>query len=139
MKSGKDEITAKIGVFSGRPNPELSLRGEVAEKLASMLKATLGKESIHPPPSPRLGYYYGFLVQISKEMARQLEIPMEFNVYHGVITEVKPKEQNHWRDVERIEKFLVDLAYEQGYGKLLEEFGVEKKNDRYLWRVGDTR
>lgn len=134
MEYGKEAISVKIGVFSGRPNPELSLRGEVAAKVVSMLKTTLGRESIHPPPSPRLGYYYGFLVQISKEMAKQLEIPMEFNVYHGVITEVraraKPEEQKHWRDVKQIEKFLLDLAYEQGFGKLLEEFGVEKRNNR---------
>jgi|LGVF01.1.fsa_nt_gb hypothetical protein len=127
MESNKNRIIIEIGVFSGRRNPELSLSGEVAEKLVSMLKTTIGKKSIRPPPTPRLGHYYGFLVRTPKEMAKQLDLPLEFSVYNGVITEGKPQERKYWRDVAQIEKFLFDQAYEYGYGELLKEFGVEKQ------------
>lgn len=126
MEPKKDAIIATIGIFSGRPNPELMLSGKVAEKLANLVKTTLGKESIHPPPPPRLGYYYGFLVQTSKELAKRLELPVEFNVYHGVITERYGQEQKHWRDVANVERFLIDQAYEQGHGDLLEKVGADK-------------
>lgn len=126
MESKKDAITARIGVFSGRPNPELSLTGEVLEELASLVKRTIGREPIHPPPPPRLGYYYGFLIQTPNELAKRLELPAEFSVYHGVIAEGKGREKRHWRDVAKVERFLIYQAYEQGLGEFLEKVGVEK-------------
>lgn len=129
MESKKDSITPILGVFSGRPNPELSLTGELVEKFASLVKATLGKEAIHPPPSPRLGCYYGFLVQIPKELAKRLELPTQFKVYHGVITEGEGREKKHWRDTAQVERFLINEANKQGHGELLEDFGVEKPKE----------
>lgn len=126
MGSKQDAIRVIVGVFSGRPNPELSLPGDVAEELANLVKETLGKEPIHPPPPPKLGYYYGFVLQSPKESAERLGIPAEFRVYHGVLTEREGRKQKHWRDVAQIERFLIDLAYEQGYGDLLEHVGVGK-------------
>ena len=126
MEPKKDAIIAKIGIFSGRPNPELMLSGKVAEALANLVKMTIGKESIHPPPPPRLGFYYGFRVKTSKEMAKRLKLPLTFNVYHGVVSERYGKEQKHWRDVANVERFLINHAYEQGHGDLLEKVGVEK-------------
>jgi hypothetical protein len=124
MQPKQDAITATVGVFSGRPNPELSLAGEVVQEFADLVKATLGKEPIHPPPPARLGYYYGFVLHSPKELAERLGLPREFKVYHGVLTEREGRVQNHWRDVAQIERFLIDLAHEQGYGDLLEHFGV---------------
>lgn len=126
MESGKDVIKAIIGVFSGRPNPELLVTGKAAEEFVGLAKKTIGVEPIHPPPPPKLWHYYGFIIRISGEMAKNLQLPAEFSVFQGVITEGKPKEKMYWRDVANVERFLIDQAYEQGYGNLLEEFGVSK-------------
>lgn len=126
MEQKKDAITGDIGLFSGRPNPELSLTGEAIEKFASLVKAAIGKEPIHAPPVARLGYYYGFKIHVPKELAKAFELPAEFKVYHSVITERKNREQKHWRDVSNVEKFLIDEAYKQDYGDLLEKVGLTK-------------
>lgn len=126
MESKKDVITGIIGLFSGHPNPELLLAGEAVEEFAGLIKTTIGKEPIHPPPPARLGYYYGFLVHVPKELAKRFELPADFNVYHGVITEQKDREQKHWRDVAKAEQFLINQAHKQGYGDLLEKVGVTK-------------
>ncbi len=126
MEPKKDAITATIGIFSGRPNPEVLLTGGLAEEFASLVKTTIGKEPIHPPPPPKLGIYYGFFVQIPGELAKRLALPAEFNMYHGVLTEGKGREQNHWRDVAKVERFLIEQSLKQGHGELLEKVGVEK-------------
>lgn len=126
MELKKDVFTAVIGVFSGRPNPEMSLSGETAEELANLVKTTIGQESIHPPPPPQLGYYYGFLVQLPKDLAKRFGLPEEFNVCHGVLTERIDREQKHWRDVAKVERFLINQAYKQGHGDLLKKVGVEQ-------------
>jgi hypothetical protein len=126
MEPKKDAITATIGVFSGRPNPELLLTGALAEEFAGLVNATIGKEPIHPPPAPRLGFYYGFVVQISGELARRLGLAELLNVYHGVVTEGKGREQRHWRDVANVERFLIEESYRQGRGELLQRVGIER-------------
>lgn len=129
MNPEKDAISVKIGIFSGRPNPEFSVKGKLIQKLVNMLETTLGKESIHPPPLPRLGDFYGFMVNIPENTAKKFDIPNQFKIYHGVITEIKPKKPKYWRDIKRIEQFLLSLAYEEGYGELLVDFGIEKPKE----------
>ena len=126
MESRKDAITGIIGIFSGHHNPELSLVGEAVKEFADLIKTTIGKEPIHPPPPARLGYYYGFLIHVPKELMKRFELPTELSVYHGVITERKDREQKHWRDVAKVEQFLINQAYKQGYGDLLDKVGVTK-------------
>jgi hypothetical protein len=126
MEANRDAIIATLGVFSGRPNPEVSLVGEVAEEFVNLVKQTIGREPIHPPPPPKLWHYNGFLVQTPNELASRLELPARFSVHHGVLTEGRGREKKHWRDVANIERFLINQAYEQGHGDLLEEFGVDK-------------
>ena len=126
MESKKDEIIGIIGLFSGRPNPELSLKGEAAAQFADLIKSTIGKEPIHPPPPARLGYYYGFLVHVPKELAERFKLLMDYSIYHGVVTERKGREQKHWRDVANVEQFLITQAYDQDYGDLLEKVKVTK-------------
>ena len=96
------------------------------EKFTGLVKATIGKEPIHPPPPAKLGYYYGFRVHIPEEIAKRSELPAELNVYHGVVTVNKKREQEHWRDVAGVEQFLINQAREQGYGNILEKTGGAK-------------
>lgn len=126
MESNKEIITGAIGLFSGRPNPELSLMGEAVEELANLVKSCIGKEKIHPPPAAKLGYYYGFRLHVPKDLAKRLNLPEDFNVYQGVITERRNQEQNYWRDMANVERFLIDQAFEQGYGDMLQKVGITK-------------
>lgn len=126
MESTKEAITGIIGLFSGQPNPELTLTGEVVKEFADLVKAAVGKEPTHPPPAPRLGCYYGFLVQVPNGLVKRLELAAEFSVYYGVITERKAREEKHWRDTAKVERFLINQAYKQGYGELLKKVGVKK-------------
>ena len=126
MEPKKDAITVTMGIFSGRPNPQLSLTGAPAEEFAGLVKATIGKEPIHPPPPPKLGFYYGFVVETPRELAARLALPAALGIYHGVLTEGKGREQKHWRDTANVERFLTEHAYKQGLGELLEKVGVGK-------------
>ena len=121
-------VTVEIGLFSGRRNPQLSLTGEPLQRFAASVKTAIGKEPIHPPPAPRLGHYYGFFVRPSGDVAARLQLPPELDVYSGVLTERRGKEAKHWRDVDRVEQFLINQAFEQGYGGLLEKTGVQRSN-----------
>ena len=117
-------IIVRVGVFSGRPNPEVTLSGELADELARRARATIGKEPTDPPPPPQLGSYYGFLIQSPAEVVKRLRLPAEFSVYKGVLTEHTGRQQLHWRDVGAVEPFLIEQAFRQGHGDLLQERGI---------------
>jgi hypothetical protein len=128
MEPKNDEITARIGIFSGRPNPQLSFAGKVVEEFAKLVKLSIGKETIHPPPPPRLGFYYGFRIRIPTALAERLALSRELNIYSGVITEKKGREEKHWRDTSKVEDFLIRKAYEQDFGEWLQKVGVQKSD-----------
>jgi hypothetical protein len=119
------EITATVGIFSGRPNPEISLTGEAAERLAESVKEAIGREPAPPPAPARLGFYYGFVVRSPRDLARRLGLPEEFRVYQGVLTERMGREPRHWRDIAEVERKLIEQAYQQGYGEMLQRVGVD--------------
>ena len=121
----QNEFSATIGLFSGRPNPRLSIGGPALEELTELLKATIGREPIHPPPPATLGKYYGFILETPPEVARRQSLPARLRVYAGVVTEVEDHRERHWRDTGGVERFLLRVAFEQGYGDVLQHVGVE--------------
>jgi hypothetical protein len=125
IDAGKDSISVTIGVFSGRPNPEFRLSGNVVNKLAELAGSAIGKEPIEEPPPAKLGNYYGFLVQTPSLLATHLHIPTAFRLYSDVLTESMERKERHWRDVANAEQFLIEQAFELGYGEFLESAGVE--------------
>lgn len=122
----EDELVVALGVFSGRPNPVFSLERDDAEKLAQVVQGVIGKESIHPPPHPKLGHFYGFFIKAPRELSKSLGIPEKMRIFHGVLTETQDREERHWRDLERIEEFLTHYAFEKGFGEYLEPVGVKR-------------
>jgi hypothetical protein len=120
MASEPNVITAAVGIFSGRPNPQITLSGADATALAQRVREARGKESNHPPPQAKLGFYYGFQVSAPKPLASELGIPETFNVFAGVITQQSGREPHHWRDESGVEEFLLTTAYAQGHGDLLD-------------------
>ena len=126
MESENKAMIVRIGVFSGRPNPEISLEGEPGRQLARILSESKGKEPIHPLPPAKLGEFYGYLVYTPPELAKELSVPSEFTVYRGVVTEGGAREQKCWRDLSGIEGFLYDQAVKQGHEDLLKAFNVNR-------------
>ncbi len=126
MEGNQDAIVVQIGLFSGRPNPEMKLTDDMASQLADLVKSTVGKEPIHPPPPPKLGEFYGFLVRVPDRKVKGLGLPPQVSVSSGVLTRMTEQAQSHWRDVAGVERFLTRLAYEQGFGDLLQKVGIAK-------------
>ena len=126
MASEPNVITATAGIFSGRPNPEIALSGTEATTLAQRVREARGKESPHPPPQAKLGFYYGFQVSGPKQLASELGIPEAFHVFAGVITQQSGREQHHWRDVSGVEQFLLETAYARGLGELLDRVNAPR-------------
>ena len=124
MEGNKEVILVNIGLFPGMPNPEMKLTDDMASQFADLVKSTVGKEPIQPPPRSKLGEFYGFLVQVPDRMSKELGLPAWAIIFRGVLTEKSQREQWHWRDVAGIERFLTRLAYEQGFGELLQKWGV---------------
>ncbi len=124
MESEQRAIKARIGLYSGRRDPELTIDGSAAEELAGLIKETVGKEPTHAPPPARLGVYHGFLVQTPSDLAQRLGIPREFRAYRGVVSVGVGREEHHWRDV-GVERYLLERAFrDEGHGAALKEAGV---------------
>lgn len=130
MASEPNVITAAAGIFSGRPNPEMTLSGVDATTLAQRVREARGKEANHPPPQAKLGFYYGFQVWAPKHLASELGIPESFNVFAGVITQQSGREQHYWRDVSGVEEFLLTTAYARGHGELLDRVNAPRPGSR---------
>jgi hypothetical protein len=120
-----ESITVSIGIFSGRPNPEIELSNDVAEAVAAMIGEAVGAQPTHPQPRPRLGQYYGFLIKTPPQTARRFTVPPEVTVYEGVIAEPARGTEAGWRDVAGLERFLLEQAVRGDYGDLLERVGVD--------------
>ena len=125
MKYEDNIITARVGVFSGRENPEIILDGDSQRRFAEMAQTVLGKEPIHPPGPPKLGTFYGFLVSVPPELADKLSLPQDLEVRGGVVSELVREGTKHWRDIAGLEDFLIGIAFEQGHGESLGMLGIK--------------
>jgi len=120
-------ITVKIGVFSGRENPEFSLDETSADRFIELLRSILGGEPATPLSAPKLGEFYGFLISMPDKMARERGLPQAIEVRERVVTaETAREKQTSWYDGAGLLPFLVGLAYEAGHGEVLQEYEVER-------------
>jgi hypothetical protein len=126
MGSDQPAITVDVGVYSGRPNPQFELREEEARALATALKAARTEPARHGPPQPKLGQFYGFLIHVPPALAKEFGLPEELMVHHGLITDQVDQRVTHWRDRAGLEEQLIDRAYSQGHGDVLEKRGVPR-------------
>ncbi len=113
-----------ICLFSGRPNPQFEINDDALKQLCDLVRDTQGKETIHAPPESEEDYY-GITVYATREVAAKAKIPEGFRVYRKVLSIDNPRQPEHWRDVAKIEEFLIQQAYKAGYGSLLEYFGIK--------------
>ena len=118
-------ITVNVGIFSGRPNPEMTLVDDEAETVAGMLREVIGGRATHPQPRPKLGRFYGFLIKPSAEIAKRMELPAEVSIYEGIVAEPKKSAESGWRDLVGLEQLLLEHALRNDFGELLERVGVD--------------
>jgi len=127
MEDSKEMAKVTLGIFSGLPNPEMILTEENIIKYAEMVKSTVGKEDVYGPTPTKLGEFYGFMVIVSDDKAKELGIPKLANIIKGVFADMTiHNEPKYWRDLSRIEQFLIGLAYENGFADLLKKVGVKR-------------
>lgn len=118
-------ITVMVGIFSGRPNPEMTFDDDAAEEVANLLKEAIGSQPTHAQPRPKLGQYYGFFVTLAPRLAERYGLPAQASVFEGVIAESDSKADSGWRDVAGLERFLIEQAVRHDYRDLLERVGVD--------------
>jgi hypothetical protein len=107
------KMNVELDVFSGRPNPSWVLEKEDIENVSKMLQ--------NLPKSPKnipigdLGYR-GFIVTTNEKQT--------FRIYEAVVyKETEPKEI--LLDENNVERLLIKMANEKGYGSILESLGVK--------------
>ena len=120
-------IKARVGVFSGRENPEITLGGDEQIRFIEMVQGTLGKEPIHPPGRPKLGTFYGFLVNVPSKLADELSLPQVLEVRDGVVSVLARDKTESWLDIAGLEDFLIGLAIQQGHGEVLGRLGIKPR------------
>lgn len=121
MTAQAQSVVVRLLIFSGRPDPEWPLEEEMKARLKAGIQAVLREERVEHAPSGGLGYR-GF--QIRNE-AGIPDLPAEFTVYRGILTEQPGPQAQHRRDTARIEELLLEEARRQGYGDLLDSAGVK--------------
>ena len=121
-----EAVVVTIGLFSGRPNPRMTLSDEQASELAGLVRSTLGAEPSHPPGPPKLGAFHGFRIEVPDSLAAELGLPLRATVREGVVTDMTDRKPVHWHDGAGVERFLTRLAYEEGFGDLLERVDVPR-------------
>ena len=120
-------ITVKIGVFSGRENPEFLLDEKSAGRFIELMRSILGGEPATPLRAPKLGEFYGFLISMPGKMARERDLPESVEVRENVVTAAASRDKaTHLHDGAGLLPFLIGLAYEAGHGEVLQEYGVER-------------
>lgn len=126
MANEDEQITVKIGVFSGRENPDFPLDAAAQDEFANRMRSTIGTKPANPPAPPRLGQFYGFLVMVPAASARELDLPEAIEIRSGVVSPASPRTDNaHWQDAAGLEQFLIEQAVAAGHGEILQEYGIE--------------
>ena len=110
------KIDVTLDIFSGRENPSWSL----SEYQTNIFETKVQDLTFGDPPreSPnRLGYR-GFTVSISNYWAG---LPRELYVAESYITAQIGEEKRGSIDICGLEEWLITLAGEKGYSKIIEE------------------
>lgn len=116
--SATQPVTARLLIFSGRPDPEWTIEGDALATLAGLFRESVGKEPGYPPAPGGLGYR-GFLLRGD---GRQL--PSELLVFRGTLTEDPGPRARHWRDTAGLEAWLLSDARRRDHGPVLDNAGV---------------
>jgi len=122
-QSSEYRVEVELDIFSGRPNPKWTLHpGEIRileEKLQELSGGILREES------QQLGYR-GFRVVLSNGPPG---FPEHILVNDSYINAKGPGYFVGCQDTEGLEKWLIQIAKERGYGKIIQEGRLGKRLD----------
>ena len=122
MALQEGSVSARLLIFSGRPDPEWVLDEAAIAELAARVARSVGGERSQTPPRGGLGYR-GVLV---RNRAGVPGLPVEFLVYRGVLSEQAGLQPRAWRDMAGIEALLLGEARKQGFGEVLNAVGMRE-------------
>ena len=114
-------MLAQLMIFSGRPDPTFELPDEALSELASRVADVVGAEPSDRPQEGGLGYR-GFRITNAEGHA---DLPDEFEVFRGILTESAEGTTRHWADSAGVEDLLLTQARDAGFGELLDAVGFD--------------
>jgi hypothetical protein len=109
-----------LDIYSGRENPRWTLSGTRVEELKARLEELPESD---PNPIPGLGYR-GFLL-LSDPHGERVESAIR--VFDSVISITHQDRTRHYRDINRLEEWLVSQARELGLGETLDRFRMGRE------------
>jgi len=110
-------MRVELDIFSGRPNPTWEMSPEEAAEFHKRLTTLIRTEKPSDPPG--LGYR-GFVVSNSDALAGTRA---EIRVCQGVLTIKENGSYGYYKDLNEIEKWLLQQARGRGYGDILIRVG----------------
>jgi hypothetical protein len=114
-------MLAQLMIFSGRPDPTFELPDEALNELASRVADVVGAAPSDGPPEGGLGYR-GFRIT---NVEGRSDLPDEFEVFRGILTESAQGTPRHWADGAGVEALLLTQARDAGLGELLDAAGLD--------------
>jgi hypothetical protein len=116
-----DIVNVELSIFSGNPDPVLSLDQDAETNLVQLLTTAIGQQQTNFAEPPGLGYR-GFVITST---SGQAGLPSVCNVYAKTISvPTETGETQDWTDTGGAEQFLIDQARALGFGDILDQAGV---------------
>lgn len=118
-------IKVYLGVYSGLNNPSFELDEEKTTKISSKILSIMSNKSDRTIAKPKLGEYYGVLLEIPDAISKNTSIPKRIQIFKGVAT-TKTRQAISFNDTEDIENYILKIAYELGHQSILEKVNAPK-------------
>ena len=116
-----DIVNVELSIFSGNPDPVLSLDQNAETNLVQLLTTAIGQQQTSFAEPPGLGYR-GFVIT---NISGQADLPSVCIVYANTISvPTETGETQDWSDTGGAEQFLIDQARAQGFGGILDQAGA---------------
>ena len=120
-----ETVNVELSIFSGNPDPVLSLEQDAEATLVQLLTSAIGQNPASFAEPPGLGYRGFVVTSVSGESG----LPSVCNVFAATIsvpTEAGGTED--WSDTGGAEQFLIGQARALGFSDLLDEAGLPGPN-----------
>jgi hypothetical protein len=118
-------FNVELSIFSGNPDPVLSLEKDAESTLAQLLTTAIGQEQSSFVEPPGLGYRGFVVTNISGEPG----LPSICNVFAKTISvPTETGETEDWSDTGGAEQFLIDQARALGFSDILDQAGIPGPN-----------
>ena len=118
-------VNVELSIFSGNPDPVLSLAQDAEATLVQLLTTAIGQNPVSLVEPPGLGYRGFVVTNVSGEPG----LPSACNVFAATISvPTGTGGTEDWSDTGGAEQFLIGQARALGFGDLLDEAGLPGAN-----------